>query len=166
MSDGRNAIVINTAPLLALIAALGELEILKTLFSKVIVPNEVCLEICCESSKFGADVFAADTFITRVAQPVLNRNTLLWKVLDRGEASVIQTALDKGIQVVCIDETAGRRYARLHDLSLTGSCGILLAAKKKGLIDTVSGPLAKMRAHGIWISDMLLKKMLELSNET
>jgi len=78
---------------------------------------------------------------------------------------VIQTAIDKDLKIVCIDETAGRRYARLHNLSLTGSCGILLAAKKNGIITDVSGPLKKMKSHGIWLSDTLYNKILELSNE-
>ena len=37
----------------------------------------------------------------------------LANALDRGEAAVIATALDRGIRLVCIDETVGRRMARL-----------------------------------------------------
>ena len=33
----------------------------------------------------------------------------LANALDRGEAAVIATALSKGIPLVCIDETVGRR---------------------------------------------------------
>ncbi len=35
-------IVINTGPLLALIAALGDLSFLKSLYKRVLVPLEVC----------------------------------------------------------------------------------------------------------------------------
>lgn len=40
------------------------------------------------------------------------------------QPAVIQLALDKGIQTVCIDETVGRKIARLNNLTLTGSIGI------------------------------------------
>ncbi|MFP5269408.1 hypothetical protein [Coleofasciculus sp.] len=40
--------------------------------------------------------------------------------------------MNENIQTVCIDEIAGRRIARLSGLSLTGSIGILLRAKREG----------------------------------
>jgi predicted nucleic acid-binding protein len=38
-------IVIDTAPLISLVAALGDLKVLQTLYSQVLVPFEVCQEI-------------------------------------------------------------------------------------------------------------------------
>lgn len=38
-------IVINTSPLISLMAAMGDLEILNMLYNKVLVPFEVCEEI-------------------------------------------------------------------------------------------------------------------------
>jgi predicted nucleic acid-binding protein len=38
-------IVINTSPLIALVAALGDLTILTSLYTEVLVPFEVCQEI-------------------------------------------------------------------------------------------------------------------------
>lgn len=51
-------IVINTGPIIALIAALGELEILKKIYSKVIVPQEVSQEILAKKNKrYDAKIF-------------------------------------------------------------------------------------------------------------
>jgi len=47
-------IVINTGPIIALVAALGDLSVLKYLYKEVLVPFEVCLEI----SQGGASSFA------------------------------------------------------------------------------------------------------------
>jgi len=52
--------------------------------------------------------------------------------LDLGEAAVIQLALQHGIPLVAIDETVGRRFARLSGLTVTGAIGILLRAKSLG----------------------------------
>jgi predicted nucleic acid-binding protein len=65
-------------------------------------------------------------------QTPLNISPLLLNSLDLGEAAVIQLAINENIQTVCIDEAAGRRVARLSGLSLTGTIGILLRAKKEG----------------------------------
>jgi predicted nucleic acid-binding protein len=72
--------------------------------------------------------------------------------LDRGEASVIQTALTHEIQIVAIDEKLGRRIARLHELKVTGSLGILLKAAKAGLVPSLEKCFERMHNHGIWIS--------------
>jgi predicted nucleic acid-binding protein len=73
-------------------------------------------------------------------------------VLDLGEASVIQTALQLGIRRVCIDETIGRRVARLSNLDVTGSIGILLKAKSAGYPIEMSAAISRMRERGIWLS--------------
>ncbi|WP_341525022.1 hypothetical protein [Nostoc sp. UHCC 0302] len=47
-----NIIVINTAPLISLIAAIGDLIILQSLYTQVWVPFEVCQEILSGGVKF------------------------------------------------------------------------------------------------------------------
>ena len=51
-------IVINTGPVIALVAALGDLGVLQSLYSRVLVPYEVCREICAG----GASGFAVEEF--------------------------------------------------------------------------------------------------------
>jgi predicted nucleic acid-binding protein len=58
--------VINTSPLLALIAGLNSLDILHEMYDEVIVPNEVVNEITIlNSSKFGADIFNNSIFLNK-----------------------------------------------------------------------------------------------------
>jgi predicted nucleic acid-binding protein len=125
-------IVINTSPLIALVAALGDLTILTSLYTEVLVPFEVCQEILIGgSSNFAIAEFTDANWLQK--QPnLLNISPLLLNSLDIGEASVIQLALNENIPTVCIDESVGRRIARLSGLSVTGSIGILLRAKQEG----------------------------------
>jgi len=46
-------------------------------------------------------------------------------------------AINKKIDTVSIDEAVGRRIARLNDLKLIGSLGILIKAKQNGLISSM-----------------------------
>jgi predicted nucleic acid-binding protein len=80
----------------------------------------------------------------------------LQNTLDLGEASVIQTAMQLGITRVCIDETMGRRVARLSNLSVTGSIGILLKAKAMGFPISLPDAINRMRERGIWLSQTVI----------
>ncbi len=154
-------IVINTGPLIALIAALGNLKILEHLYKRVIVPYEVCQEMVVEdASFFGASEFNKAIWLEKRETPE-ELIPLLQNSLDPGESSVIQVALNEKIPVVCIDESAGRRVARLSGLSVTGSLGILVRAKREGLPIKIEKAINNMQNRGIWISDHLKKQVLE-----
>ncbi|MCF3609283.1 hypothetical protein L2E81_22920 [Planktothrix agardhii 1033] len=103
-----------------------------SLYTEVLVPFEVCQEILIGgSSNFAIAEFTDANWLQK--QPnLLNISPLLLNSLDIGEASVIQLALNENIPTVCIDESVGRRIARLSGLSVTGSIGILLRAKQEG----------------------------------
>lgn len=152
MLDQSKVIVTNTTPLIALTAATGNLEILRTIYSKVVAPFEVMQEIKAGGKEsFGLDIFEQTTWLTINEEPVV-LPPYLKNTLDSGEASVIHTALQLGIHRVCIDETVGRRVARLSNLEVTGSIGILLKAKSVGYPVAMSEALNRMRERGIWLS--------------
>lgn len=158
------AIVVNTTPLIALAAA-GGLDALPLLYQHVIVPLEVAEEIRLGGKEgFGVAEIAAARFLeiqpARVDIPAYLSNTL-----DLGEAAVIATALDRGIPLVCIDETVGRRVARLAGLTLTGSLGILIKAKQGGYPVVVGDAIVRMRERGIWLSREVTGAALALAGE-
>lgn len=158
MSAPARCLVSNTTPLIALTAATGSLDVLRHLYQRVVVPLEVADEVRAGGSKaFGVDVFnaAAQWLEIRPAPVVLQ--PFLHNSLDKGEAAVIQTALDLQLPLVCIDEAVGRRIARLCDLQLTGSVGILMKAKSTGYVLDMPQALERMRQHGIWLSDRVVQ---------
>ena len=164
MPDNKE-IVINTTPILSLIAATGSLCILEMLYSRVWVTWEVCQEIVKGGkSGYGLPEFIQADFLYKQNIPV-NIEPLLKNSLDVGEASVIQTALNNKIDLVAIDETVGRRYAKLSNLKLTDTLGILLRAKKLGYPLTMYEAVSKMQQHGIWLSEHLVKSALTLAGE-
>lgn len=155
-------IVTNTGPLLALIAATGDLEILRPLYEEVLVPREVADEIRAGgASGFGVRRFEEATWLSVRTEP-LGISPYLANTLDRGEASVIQLALDEDVDVVCIDETVGRRVAALNNLRVTGSIGVLLRARRRGLIPEIGTAMENMRRAGIWVSERVVTAALEL----
>ncbi|MBD2506443.1 DUF3368 domain-containing protein [Nostoc muscorum FACHB-395] len=158
-------IVINTAPLISLVAAFGDLDVLQ-LYTQVLVPFEVCQELLAGgASGFAVTEFEAATWLQKWQTP-LNISPLLLNSLDLGEASVIQLALNESIKTVCIDETVGRRIARLSGLTLTGSIGILLRAKKEGYPMLMRQAIERMLNRGIRLSETVIAVALQQAGET
>jgi len=158
-------IVINTGPLLAIIAGIGDLTFLERLYKRILVPFEVCHEIeAGGSSGFGVNEFRRAGFLEK-RSTLIKITPFLQNALDLGEASVIQLALDENIQTVCIDETVGRRIARLNGLNLTGSIGVLIRAKQDGFDFSMREAIRRMESHCIYLSqkvvDFALKQVKE-----
>ena len=162
----KKFLVINTSPTLALIAALGDLKILDVLYDKVLMPFEVCLELQAGGNTgFGLSAFEEASWIHKKQHPLDAVTPFLANSLDRGEAAVIQLALDEGISRVAIDEVSGRRVARLSGLTVTGSIGILLRAKKEGYPITLRTAIERMHRQGIWLSQSVIDFALRESGE-
>jgi predicted nucleic acid-binding protein len=158
-------IVINTSPLLIIVAATNDLKILNNLYEEVIVPFEVSSEIKTGGkTNFGSSQFRAANWLCKKSNPMIISDGLR-NSLDLGEAAVIQLALDKGIKIVCIDEIMGRRIARLNGLTVIGSVGILVRAKKEGYLSSIKDAILKMRNRGIWLSDRVIEVALREANE-
>lgn len=130
MPESRE-IVTNTGPLLALVAATGDLHILDDLYERVVVPQEVAQEMTVDNaSRFGAAEFESASWLIRKDTPAAAAPSLA-NTLGPGEAAVIHWALAEHAGTVCIDESIGRRVARLNGLRVTGSLGILMRAKRE-----------------------------------
>lgn len=158
-------IVINTSPIIALVAALGDLSVLQ-MYRHVSVPLEVSEELAAGgAARFALAEYQAAHWLHKRTQP-LNIAPHLRNALDKGEASVIQLALDNNIGTVVIDETAGRRVARLNGLAVTGSIGILLRAKTEGHPFSMRKAIDRMQARGIWLSDRVIASALTQAGET
>jgi predicted nucleic acid-binding protein len=155
-------IVTNTGPLLALIAATGDLSLLKSLYEKVLVPREVADEMRAGGrAGFGVQRFDEARWLS-VNPEYLSVSPYLANTLDRGEAAVIQLALNENVDAVCIDETVGRRVAALNNLEVTGSIGVLLRARRQGLIPDIGAAIESMRRAGIWVGERVVNAALEL----
>ena len=104
----KGRLVSNTGPIIAL-SAIDHLEILKKIFEEVILPEAVHDEIMQGGKDFaGLGSYRKATWI-RVESPATPIEPLLGTLLDKGEASVIQLAREKGADFVLIDERKARK---------------------------------------------------------
>lgn len=64
-----------------------------------------------------------------------------------------------------LDEKLGRYHAKHADLKVTGTLGILVKAKKDGLIKELKPLLNELREKNFWINDILINEMLRQVGE-
>jgi len=104
-------IICNSGPLIAL-GILARLDILKSLFDEVLVPEAVQKEIEQGGIKLsGLEDFRRAKWI-RILPLKEKRDELLESLLDIGEAAVISLAREQKASLVLIDECKARKVAR------------------------------------------------------
>jgi predicted nucleic acid-binding protein len=155
MPDGP--IVCNTGPLIAL-SMVGQLDLLRKLYQRVIVPEPVFREVVSGGlGRVGASQIASAEWLERsdLAIP----EPLLALELGPGEAAVLATGSFLQAQLVLIDERRARRIAeQAYGLRVKGSAGILVSAKRASLISAVLPHLEQMVRQGYYLSRRLLER--------
>ena len=96
----------------------------------------------------------------------LPQSALAYAGLNRGEASVLALAKEHNARLVIIDERKARREAQRMGLQVTGTIGVLLLAKEKGLIDAIKPSIAELQAHGLYLTRTSLIKHCNLPAST
>ena len=87
-------IVINTGPLIALVAATGDLAILRGLYSRIVVPFEVGEEILVGGqSGFAVPEFQAATFLEKQSTPTTIGTTPLTPAKRRSSRRLLTSEL-------------------------------------------------------------------------
>lgn len=158
------SLIVDTGPIIALSVS-GHLELLRHLYDKVIVPEQVDAEIRLGGQRqMGlVEYMRADWIEVACTQTV---DPLLLAELDAGEAGVISLALQKSECCVLIDERKARKFARsVYRLNVLGTARLLIDAKRAGLIPCVKDILIEMRIHGYWIHDNIIDYALHLVGE-
>lgn len=79
--------------------------------------------------------------------------------LDRGERDTLLLAIEHKDALVLMDERLGRNLAEYMGLQVTGTLGILAKAKAQKLIPSFSQVAVQMRAHGIFFSEGLIRRI-------
>ena len=82
-----------------------------------------------------------------------------------GEAEVLALALEEPHSLVIVDDRLAREVARLQNLRMTGTAGILVKAKLKGFISSVAPLLNNLLQLGFRLNDDVKATLLKLAGE-
>ncbi|MCL5960073.1 MAG: DUF3368 domain-containing protein [Chloroflexi bacterium] len=156
--------ITNASPLIFL-SKLGRLPLLQLGVQEVLVPAEVLSEVRAKPDA-GAQQLAAHLGNWLLECPITRPEFLrLLPDLGRGEKEVIAQALQEGIASVATDDLDARRTAHRMGLEPVGTVGLLLAAKKRGLLTSLKEELARLADPGFRVSDALSTQALREAGE-
>jgi uncharacterized protein len=149
-------LVINTGPLIAL-ARMDALDLIGQLPIGFLCPTEVKDELD-EGAALGYEVIAPQWLkIVPLDAPL---SVISSAALDKGEAAVIQLAIEQGLPRVSLDELQGRRIAAALGLTVVGSLGLMARAKTLGLVAAIRPLIEKAMQGGIHYDRSLVDRVL------
>ena len=67
--------------------------------------------------------------------------------------------------VLLLDDIRARRYAIRHRMRITGTLGMILVAKERAMIPSVTAVLSRLERYGFRLSDRTRHATLELAGE-
>jgi predicted nucleic acid-binding protein len=146
-------VVSDTSPLTALLSV-GEEKILPRLFGRVIVPCAVQEELL-----RGHAAWPEWLQVREVADPSAVLRFSL--TVDEGEAEAIELAKELRADLLLIDERKGRRLASAEGVPVIGLLGVVVLAKRSGLIPSARELIAQLRSRaGFYLSGELVDRAL------
>lgn len=155
-------VVVNTTPIIAL-ADIGHLDLLRKLYGEIIIPQAVNQEILSEPAK--RLVTTSDWIrVQEIENPV--QKTLFSSRLHAGEIEVIMLAQECHADLLIIDDNAAKKTAKFFGLTVTGTMGVLLKAKREGYISAVKPLLKSLVNDGLYISQTIQNYVLRQAGES
>ncbi len=158
-------VICNTSPIQYLYQA-DVLELLPALAGQVYIPEAVVAELE-EGRRRNVLLPALEDLSWLIMRPVRDRTLLpLVTHLGDGEKEVLALGLETQDALLLLDDRDARRYARTLELEITGTLGLLLRAKDRGILDAVGPVLDRLQSLRFRLNDRTRQMVLKRAGET
>ena len=156
----------DASPLITL-ASIGAFNLLRELFGRIVVTTAVRNEVLAGGTRPGVqhlnDAVEEGWAIIVETEPA----NAPYRRRGAGEASVLALAQGhSGPSLLLMDDPLARSQARALGKPNTGVVGILLMAKRQGLIPEVGSLLRRLKAGGFRLSDQVVGDALAEAGES
>lgn len=151
-------IIADSSPLISL-ATIDKLELLEDYFDVVYVPYAVYKEVSAYDKPFSEKL---KKYLQKKVLKVENQQmvSILNERIDLGEAEAITLAFEKKADFIILDDLKARKAAMRNGLSVIGTLGLLLGAKKEGKVDNLKEIIKTFTDNDIRLSEQLIKNIL------
>ena len=142
---------------------MDRLDLLQILFDTVIIPVSVRDEVMGMAAKITVEL---PSFIH--VEPVAAELPVRFLKLNlhAGESEAIALALERGIKGIILDDKQAREIADELGLKVIGTLGLLILAKRKGLLSEVRPVIVKIiEGVNFRIAPSVLNRALSLIDE-
>ena len=156
--------VVNASPLI-LLAKIGRVDLLLGLTGKLVIPASVASEIQGGPSGDPARewLHGAGAQWVRADVP-LDPAIAAWD-LGAGETAVLNWAYRHREYEAILDDRAARKCAGIQRLAYRGTLGVILGAKKRGLVPAAKPVCDQLIQAGLLIDPIVLRGALGLVGE-
>jgi predicted nucleic acid-binding protein len=151
--------VLDASPLCYLIL-IGEINLLPQIFSKIVVPQAVILELRHEDAPAAVRHWAIQLPAWVNAHDTPEAILSGMEKLQQGERAAILVAESIEADIIVIDEKAARQIASQRGLAVTGVLGVIGEAASLGLVDLTQA-IDRLRKTSFRCSPALFKATLE-----
>ena len=159
-----NRAIINASPLIVLFKS-QQAELIPQLFTEILIPEAVWHEILATGQNDAASQQLPNTpWLRRVELTAVAPAIAAWD-LGAGESQVLSLCLNTSNYAAIVDDRAARRCAQTLSIPTLGTGGILVLAKRRGLISSISPRIQALRDAGLWLSDELVNLLEKQAGE-
>jgi predicted nucleic acid-binding protein len=150
-------VVINASPLITLFRA-GIHPLLPKLFPDLVVPEAVWAEVVSRTHNDPATRGLPKSDWARKLATPISQDVMEWG-LGAGETAVLSYAQYNCGYTAIVDDREARRCANVLNISIIGTAGVVVLAKRRGLIESTEVALRQLQAAGLWMSEELIVKL-------
>ena len=160
--------VVSNSSILIALSRIEQLDLLSQRFEEgILIPQAVWHEVVeTGSGRSGANEVRVANWIT--VRQITNSPlfALLHTDLDKGESEAIALYIEEQADIILLDERSARRKAISLGLTVLGTVGILIWAKRVGLIENLRQQLNALQITGHFhISRTVYKQALQSVGE-
>ncbi|MBQ9661958.1 MAG: DUF3368 domain-containing protein [Oscillospiraceae bacterium] len=147
-------VIVNSTPLIAL-CKIDRLELLKELYGEITIPEAVFHEVTAKNDGVKRKLLESGAWVHIQHISDTGDKRMYKAKLHDDEVEVMILAQEIKADLVIIDDNAARKTAIYLGLPLTGTIGVLLRAKQKGLIPKVMPLVENLEQNGLYVSPQL-----------
>lgn len=134
--------IISDTSCFIILTNIGELNILQKVYGKIITTPDIAEEYSQPLPEWVEIVTVKDKY----------RQQLLEMQIDKGESSAIALALETPGCTIILDDYKARVVAKQLGINITGTIGVIIKAKLKGIIPSIKPILEKIKQTNFHLS--------------
>jgi predicted nucleic acid-binding protein len=147
--------IISDTSCFIILTNIGELDLLHKVYDTIVTTIDIAIE-------FGEPL---PEWVTIEKVTDKYKQQLLEMQIDKGESSAIALALETPGSTIILDDYKARKVAEQLGVSFTGTIGVIIKAKVKGIIPSIKPLLAQIRNTDFRLSSELEQQALKAAGE-
>jgi len=158
-------VIVNSTPII-LLSNINQLELLKQIYGEITIPQAVFDEVtakpdsACQNLRNHLDWIKVESIKNPLQKKMYEAK------LHDGEVEVMILAQeDPKAELVILDDNSAKKTAKFLELTVTGTLGVLIKAKKLQLIEKVKPLMDALIANGFFLTQNIYDMILEQAGE-